>query len=275
MCVSESSIEPPPSIPPTESNPMIEATGNDLVVVATNPQELVDGQNAIIASVATKIEKAKADLAEANEILAAAKMAAIDDTAAKRLVKKEEQHLLYLEKVHAALSAGYVMMPNIPGSIIGIRVQRQRPHRKSECVEYEYETRVKSEIPDALEVGEGRYVKPVPSTTLSVNRDDKGKFVDADLRVHGFDEQMALPMDFMKPTVIARTGEAFKMKIFDEILIVHDGVIGDDAGRQIRVQKGDPLVIGRIVLPGPGRERSQRRKVISFLIAWFVDTSAI
>lgn len=257
------------------SAPMIETKDNDLVVVASDPQELVNSQHALIASVASKIDAARADVKEAEELIAAAKMAAIDDTAAKRLLKREQHRLMYLEKVKAALEAGYILMPNIPGDVMAIRVQRKSPEQGPQyAVPANQLVRPVSEVPDALPAGEGRYVKPVPDAEVRQNWQSKPDRPLSDLTIRGFDEDIALPVEFLKPTVVKRTGEALELKVFDEIVLVHNGQTGDSRGA-IRTRKGDPLVIGRIFDVGAGRKVWQRRRVLSFLIAWFVDTKAI
>lgn len=233
---------------------------NDMVVIASNPQELAQSQTTLIATMNAKITHSEKELDDACDLVHAANVAAIDDTAAKKLVKKEEHRLLYLRKVRDALAAGYVMLPNFQGDTIAIRVKRDRPEQKGQY-QVGYTPSATMEAPDAIPGGEGKYVGPFPETS-HYTRESDGKRTHS-MTIEGFDDQLALPVEFMKPLVVQRTGAAMKLKIFDEIVIVKGS------------KRGDPLVIGRIINAYGGRKWHTRTAELSFLIAWFVDTATI
>ena len=238
---------------------MIETTGNDLVVIASDPQELVEAQVATIGRVAQKLADARAELAEAQEIKAACDMAKIDNSAAAKLITKSNNRILYLEKVKTALESGFVLVPNFPGDTIAIRVRRQMPEQSSKYGK-DYPASVENELAQTLPAGEGRYVDPKPKHSYTMQT--VGGKQTHDLSIWGFDDDIALPAEFLRPNVIKRTGAALKMKVFDELVVA------------VGVKGGDPMVIGRIYDYARGRKWYQR-KAISFLVAWFVNTSAI
>lgn len=103
---------------------MIEKTGNDLVVIASNPQELVESQQATIGKVAEKIRDADIEVRQARVTIDAGQRAGINVGPAKKILAKCVARAMFLGKVHDALEAGYVIVPNFPGETIAIRVKR-------------------------------------------------------------------------------------------------------------------------------------------------------
>jgi hypothetical protein len=253
---------------------MTEMKENEIVVIASTPEEMVTSQHALIASVAAKIEAQKLELAESQQILEATITAKVNQTAAKRLIKQAEHRLLYLTKVHAALEAGYVMVPDMPGQVIAIRTTSKHAVTQGTQRDVKSWTEPSGETPAALPVGDGVYVDPVPEASMRENTNYKGEVTSRDLVMQEFSEELAMPVQFLKPTVIKRTGEAIELKVFDEIVAVYDGA-KEYRSRNVKTTKGDPLIIGRIFDVGAGRQKYQRRKTMAFLIAWFVDTAAI
>jgi hypothetical protein len=183
-----------------------------------------------------------------------ADMARIDSTAATRLIAHGKKRVLYLGKVKEALEAGYVIVPNMPGDTIAIRVKRENP-RQSHQLDKPYRPSVHRENPDLLPSGQGDYVKPLPTGEIHTNVLPDGKKT-FDLLIGDFDDEIGLPVQFMKPTLVKRLGEALDLKIFDEIEVVNGHV--------------DPLIVGHVI-----ERTSDTRKRTSFLIAWFVNTADI
>ena len=239
---------------------MIEKTGNDLVVIASSPQELADGQLAIIEQVKAKEKEAQEDYANACVLVSQCEDAKLNAQYAKRLKTRAEGRKRYLLKVRAALESGYVIMPNFPGNTIAVRVKREKPFDKVASSTYGHPS-VPDVLPEQLPAGEGRYVDPRPliDSLREEHTGGKGeKIVERSAWPIGYDEEIALPVDFLKPSIIQMTGAAMNKKIFDELAVTQEA----------SMPKGDPMVIGRIV-----DRRNNRR--ISFLVAWFVDTKDI
>lgn len=97
--------------------------------------------------------------------------------------------------------------------------------------------------------GEGKYVKPRTEGYTTSQKQGDGSNVSL-YYATGFDEEIALPVEFLKPLIIERTGKAIDLKIFDELAIVYDGVTESKASPTTRT-KGDPMVIGRIISGTP------------------------
>lgn len=236
---------------------MIEKTGNDLLVIASHPQELAEAQTALVVRVKGMEAEAQVDLNEAVILIDRCQKAHLGTNRPKRFKRLAESRLLYLSKMREALEAGYVIVPNFPGETIAIRVKRDDPKHQSKVSTYNYPA-LDDAKSEELPASEGRYVDPAPfvkkndSNTKDSNGMEITKFYS---RTDGFNEELSLPVEFLKPTIVELTGSAMTRKLFDEIAITKDSTIRD----------GDPMVLGRI------RDR-RNKKLMSFLIAWFVDT---
>lgn len=239
---------------------MIQKTDNDLVVIASNAIELAEGQRATIELMRSKEIAVLEELVQARELLAQAKKSKFSPKAANALIRVCERRVLYLGKIREALEAGFVIVPNFPANTIAIRVDRRKPTKTL--------TEARNYIPDLpdqesaiLPIGDGRYVdpKPLKESLLVTEYDAAGKSTTRyKAYPSAFDDNLELPVEFMKPVVVERTTAAMARKIFDEIAITNDF----DWPR-----RNDPMVIGRI--------KGVQKKFTSFLIAWFVDTKEI
>jgi hypothetical protein len=245
---------------------MIEKTGNDLLIIASQPAELAEGQAALIERMKGLEIEAQTDLNEANILVERCEKAHLGTDRPKRFVKRAQSRLLYLSKMREALESGYVIMPNFPGTTIAVRVKKKKPNSRTQNASTDW--RAKNSVPDVpadiLPVGEGRYVNPIPKIWSEQWSEDDGKTTKAIAYATAFDEELALPVDFLKPTIVEMTGKTMARKLFDEIAVV-DGVPRSRNAFVSNSTKGDPLVVGVIL------DRVNRKRM-SFLIAWFVDT---
>lgn len=249
---------------------MIEKTGNDLVVIASHPQELAEGQVAVIQKVKEKELEAQDDLASAEHLLTVCKESGLNIPHAERGVRRAKQRVIYLDKVRQALEAGYVLVPNFPGDTIAIRVKEGSTPKRDHQEGNGWQPSVDPQEGHILPAGEGQYVDPLPYSVTGINRstNDKGEAVTRHYAyATEWDDEIALPVEFVKPTVIERTGMGMTRKIFDEIAVTRNMDMRG-ASTAARVNKGDPIVVGRIY-------DRQNKKAMSFLVAWFVDTKDI
>jgi hypothetical protein len=240
---------------------MIEATGNDLVVIASDPNELAESQKATIERVKLKKAEAEQEITAAEAVMDEALRAGLSMEAAKPMIRRARSRLLYLDKVQAALEAGFLIVPAMRGDTVAIRVKRESPAGKVQSREG-YKPSLNDQKAQLLPAGQGRYVDPTPFVTEDehkVRKPDGREITVHTAWASEFDEHVVLPVEFMRPTVIHRTGLMMQRKIFDEI-----AVIGGRASRS-----ADPLVVGRIL------DGSQNRRPLHFLIAWFLDTATI
>lgn len=229
-------------------------------MIASQPQELADAQLAIIESVKRKEQSADQDINSACVLLKQCDENHISSAHAKRLRNRAVKRKTFLSKMREALEAGYVIVPNFPGSTIAVRVSKKKPNPKKYDSAWSNEG-VPSVKPDELPVGGGRYVdnEPFVLRRSYMKKQSDGTEKERHLVwASSFDENLSLPVEFLKPTIVQMTGKAMAKKLFDEIVVV-DGTTSATA------RKTDPLVIGRII-------DKENNKQMSFLIAWFVDT---
>lgn len=233
---------------------------SELCVVANNAGEMVKAQSDLVKWAESKIRVAERDAREQETILEKLKSARLNPGPAARHVRLSKRRVMYYEKIAAALRAGFVIVPDIDADVVAVRTDRQRPVAGFSSSRHSYAKPNKFYHPQPAEnlpIGKGRYVNRFPVTTLGVNRNEKGEAIEWTSRPNRHDDVATLPVEFMKPSVIDRTSQAMMANIFDEICTV-------GGRRQV-----DPMVLGKII------HWSDKYKRISFLISWFVDTSAI
>jgi hypothetical protein len=252
----------------TRRSPM-EATGNDLVVIADNPQEMVEAQHATIAVVGGKLERAQSELADASQTLITLQESGLSTTAAERIMRSAESRVVFLEKAKQALEAGYVIVPEMPCDVVAIRVKRDNPKKQHE-IGGNYTPSISLEKAPGLPAGEGQYVDPLPDSEIKKFRELKpqsqggGEIVKTHRVTTGWDTDIELPVEFLKPAVVARTGKVMMRKLFDEVAVVG----ASSRYTSGRARKIDPMVVGSVI------DGVNKRK-LWFLVAWFVDTSEI
>lgn len=245
--------EPPP--PPEK----------DIVVVASNPQQMQKAQSDLVGHFDNKLKALNTELEEAKENLRIAKERKWKRGPFEHQVDKIENNIKFYAKIKAALEAGYVIIPNFDElDIFAIRTTRKNPKAKTAQGGDGWVN-----IPDQQEtnrpaLGEGRYVN-----ADTINRTWRKDVTPAGAEKReyrtmstamSFDD-IDFPFHLAKPQILKSTAEAMKVLAFDDI--------GVTPARNIR--RGDPMIIGRIL----DRKVGYRRKVVSFLITWFVDTKDI
>lgn len=243
----------------------LEVTGDDLVVVASDPNELVAAQHSLIEHVDRLIAETKGELGDGEKVIEQADKAGIKAPLAA-LMKRHESRILYLSKVRAALEAGYVMVPNFPGETMAIRVKRAGPRKVLVSSQWERSAEPRAQQPDSLPAGEGRYVDSIPfrDKWSDTEKNSDGKEITKwHAMATRFDEEVAMPVDFCKPVVIQRTSEALERKIFDELALSTA-----PAGYTGTSGRGDPMVLGRVI-------DKRNRRMLTFLVAWFMDARTI
>jgi hypothetical protein len=222
----------------------------DLLVVAENPGELQLAQSQIVSWFARKVGAIDAELAIGRQELENAREAGWRLAPFQKIVRDLELNQTYYQKALAAVEEGYCIVPNFPVEIVAIRTVYDLPG-KQRCESKHWRPSMESSS-EMNEVGEGEYVaKDLKIAVTDVVKDEKGNIKERWWEATEFKE-VALPVKFMKPKVLAATQHAMAHKIFDEV-----GVLPAR-------KKSDPIVVGRILGP--------KEKVLTFLIAWFVDS---
>jgi hypothetical protein len=233
----------------------------EMVVVARNPGEMQEAQQQLIKWASNKFIAAKRELAEAEENLAQAVKSKWRQSGFKRHVSMAAERVLYYEKIHAALSAGYVIVPNFDLDIFAMRTRRSRP--KKDVTTSRWNRPHESVFENAVErnaLGTGENVDPWPAVerdTITVNDKDGNKQKLQRAWPVAW-QDVDFPFKLAKPQILADTSKALALKVFDQV--------GVTPHRNIRKQ--DPMVIGQIVF-GPPRNQ----KTVSFLVAWWLESS--
>jgi hypothetical protein len=232
----------------------------DMVVLAKDPHEMELAQAKLIGWARGRTDVLRHELAEAEENLAIAKKGKYRMGPWQRQVRVAKKRLTYYEKVHAALEAGYCIVPDFPISTIAVRTDQKKV---SDKVHKGYS------VPDIkskeLPTGEGEYTDPQPVvnqwTEKRTRKNTSGEKYEYDqpmIRAWEFDD-VDFPFHIVKPRVLEQTTRAMTLKVFDEI-----GVLPAMTSKRNR----DPMVIGRIVR----KEGSYQEHSICFLISWWIDT---
>lgn len=178
----------------------------------------------------------------------------------------ERQHKIALkrvdfyEKCKAAIDAGYALVPNFPVQAFAIRTTKKSP--TAQPSKWPNDTRQQES--NAPKLGEGSYYDAVPISNYKTTRNEKnyqGEFEPVDyFHATDFDPEIEFPISVAKPAIMSATSQAMALKCFDEI-----GVLPNR-----HVVKRDPIVVGIIRDP---RSSKYSKRVLTFLIAWTVDTA--
>jgi hypothetical protein len=218
----------------------------------------------MIASTAAKIEQAKAEAQDAKRMRDQMRTAGIGSGPAERLHKRATERVGFLVKVKAALEAGYLLMPDMPGEVLAVRTSKD-PAWPSKRFWGEYHGLTPTEPANhRLPPGEGWYANPNPDTQFrTVNDPVSGKFLRDEIRATMLRDPSGIDHKFLKPAIIDKMTGAMTRHIFDEIVCV--GAKPTKSPTPTRADP-DPIVLGRVV---------SGRQVAAFLIAWFVDLSEL
>lgn len=259
MDPQESTAAIVPDEQPQEAAEAIETVGDDdIVVLARNPQEMAEAQKGLVAWTRRKLQSLKAELADAEENLAQSTKLKIRTEGWKRQVALAKNRIIFYGKVHAALEAGYCIVPNFPSmELIAVRTSKNRPPRGEKVTSWQPNpTLVKYE---QLPVGDGKYVNPRPKTKSFVRKDETtGKNLTTSWNTDF--QELDFPFKVVRPQILSNLGKALAQKIFDDI-----GVLPQVT------RAPDPMIVGRI----RRREAGYSEPTITFLIAWWIDSRTL
>lgn len=227
----------------------------ELQLVARQPEEMQRAQLQLVAWFDQKIAACRNEAADANDNLAIAQRSGWKLASFRRQSQLAGRRVAFYEKCKAAVEAGYALVPNFPVDVFAVRTTKVKPKGEEKTWNPGF-----SQKGEGAPLGAGEYVSDLPFVEHRIDQVDDGK---GGLRKvdrywpSEFDVEIEYPLSIAHPAVMSATAEALARKIFDEV-----GSLPE------RRRKGDPIVVGRICGSLGGAER----KVISFLIAWYVDT---
>lgn len=232
-------------------------------LVALTPQEVGGAQAELMSWCSAKILELSRELADARQNLRQAKAMLWRWQGWQKVATKTAKRMVYYAKIKAAIQAGYLIVPNLPVDVIAVRVKNALPRGK---VHYS-EGRVGVARPELLPAGVGRYVDDRLVVDDLSFQDKDNKKVERYV-ASGFDEEIDFPTTAVKPVVLAATQRAMALRIFDRVGVVRDQSWG---------QRGDPIVVGQLLDPMQPWSfwENEPRKVVTFFIAWWLDTRAL
>lgn len=227
------------------------STLEDVALTATLPSEMVGAQVELIGWCAAKIAVIAT---ECDELRGAHERAVKMKWKAQPLYALHQRalkRLSYYEKVKAALEAGYFIVPNFPIQMFAIKTKKAKPKYELKIGRWTEHTQEAQELPE----GTGEYRNPFPliksKTVVTPEGEKPANWASA------WDE-MEFPLTMAKPIIMDATDRAMALKIFDQI------------GIMPATRNEDPVIIGQVF-----RKIGYQTKIVSFMIAWHLDTSMI
>ena len=241
---------------PAEVVQVEEQDGLDhLQVIARYPYQMEKCQQELVGWCGRKIEILQAEAADLAENLEIARTNKWGTGGLHRAHARTIARIDFYRKMQAALEAGYCIVPNFPVEMFAIRTDRRKPAKMLTP----HFSRTHEQQAMKLPVGEGEFKNPFPSVYFNEYEMGEGKkekwYFAKDW------QEMEFPFVAAKPQILDATARALADKVFDEI-----GVLPGKRKRQ------DPIVVGRTIDP---RSNKWNKIVVTFLIAWWVDTRAL
>lgn len=245
---------------PVKKNSVVRTdTQENMQVTALTPLGMQECQEQLITWFGKKAEKVAEEANELQQNYEIAKKNKWKASTLKRHAALAIKRVDYYKKIKSALEEGYNIVPNMPLDIFAVRTDRKNPLKKASFYRWDGRQARGGFLPE----GEGRYVNPDPTQSYyEVTVPNKKTGEDEEKEEWFADEfqDVEFPIHMAKPEIMEATSRAEAMNIFDEI-----GVL--PARRKV-----DPLIMGRIRDP---RSSIYHDKHISFIIAWYLDTSTV
>ena len=107
---------------PRKKRPMAE----EMVVIARTPGEMQVAQQQLVTFAVAKMDSARTELEEVQQNLDIAVQNKWRTKGLKTAVTRARQRFEYYEKLHAAIEAGYAIVPNFDIDVFAIRTTRKK-----------------------------------------------------------------------------------------------------------------------------------------------------
>lgn len=234
-----------------------------MVVIARTAEEMGVAQKKLVAWADENITALSVKLKDAQANLELYKKKKWRTDPLKTAVKHAEQDVEKWVKIKAALEAGYVIIPNMPDAafdVFAIRTTAKNPRKNMTQSDW---GQPKDQVTNSPPLGEGKYKSPeanIHSKTFVKSHEPGKNPVYGTSRWAEDFRDIDFPFRLAKPQILEDTAKAMELGIFDDI-------IASPKTRISRRVKGDPMIMGRILLT-----RGNYVKAVTFLITWFVDT---
>lgn len=234
----------------------VPVVGGNIAVSATQPEEMRQSNAALMRWCQHKLRECRAEIEDLTQELEIATRNKWRASGFKRQLDKARKRIVYYGKIFQALKAGYCIIPNFP--IEGFLIRTNRTHVKQKETSHWNWTMFLQQDAMALTKGEGTYKNPFPVARQREEKEADGrikKIVWADDW-----KDVEFPIAMAKPNIMLATEAAVKLNLFD--------VFGICPPRR----RADPMIIAQIIDP---TSTKWNRQVVSFLIAWHLDTSVL
>ena len=225
----------------------------NIAVTATIPEEMQCAQDALIVWCRKKVALMKEERDDALACYSEAVKHKWKASPYKRHADGFEKRVVFYDKMLAALQAGYMIVPNMPVALFAVRTGRKKPPKSWMYFKWQ------SDVPDVpgqpMVAGECTWVSPDPIVESERFKDEKGADVEK-WRAREISPEIDFPLAMAKPCIMEATGRAMAIKVFDQMGMVP-------------ANTGDPMILAQMIDP---RSTRWNRRVVSFLIAWHLNT---
>lgn len=250
----------------TSQNIVAKEDGN-IAVTALVPEQMTSCQSALIAWCQQKIATIRAEAEELRAAFEQAKAKKWKTSVLQRHAALAEKRVVFYEKMLAAFEHGFIIVPNFPVGLFTVRTEEgASPERKDRSyVRVGYGRPLHEQTPDKLPAGEGEYHNPFPYVyDFGRRTDDKGN--EHVLTAPNAWKEIDFPLAMAKPEIMLAADRAMALKIFDQFGILPKEAV--TAGRATR----DPIIVGQLVDP---RSTTYNKRVVTFMVAWHLDTRVL
>lgn len=227
----------------------------ELQLTATEPDEIKQAQTSLIEWAKSKIAELEVDAKELEEAHTRAVTVKWKSAPIKRLWDKALKRIEFYKKLVSALEHGYVIIPNFPVTLFAIRTHRKAPLRLFS--NYNWEPRDKQKAP-GLPEGEGEYQNPFPVVQKECIRTAEGNKPAQYVYSAEAWKDIEFPIQMAKPQIMEATTQAMALNLFDEFGIMPER------------KREDPIIVAHLV--DPSRSTTYTRRVVTFMIAWHLNT---
>lgn len=243
-----------------------EAPRDTVHLVARNPAEMQAARGDLLVWLKQKLTTTEAEIRDLNASVEEARQNGWKTDALTRARNRMINLETFYFKMLMAVEAGYTIIPDFPIDVFAIRVNRSgvRELERTQQSTWGWPT-IPNQPADTTPAGSGEYRNPeaLERHYEWKDKDSKGEEVVYRQTVASkFQDEIVFPMIAARPEVMNATAGAMALKVFDQIGICRPV----KEGRQVRFGKGDPLIIGQILL-----RRPQDTKVVNFIIAWHLN----
>ena len=227
-------------------------------LVALTQEEMVNAHGGMLAWVRQRQVAVAEELSEEETNLSYAKSHKWSVRPFEKRVLLLKRQVLFYGKIEAALTAGFVVVPNFDMDVFAIRTNAKAPRsqiREGRWNRFTQEAKL-------LPMGEGEYRNPNPVVMQqdATKLNHKGEEVAVVQQWAEEFKDIAFPFAIARPEIMSQAGAALSLKLFDEV-----GV----AVNRNRSVRGDPILLGHLRNPKNGAPG------VTFFLAWYYDLRAL